>query len=108
MKGVIVEYKGQNRISIIPSALEMRQAMHRAQQARITEIESTLVQSHLKRSMRVDYFGPLRSDTKCWKNQKHAHKSWMRHLHKCKSSAKMFHMNLIEGGKGRWLYQLGQ
>lgn len=82
---VIVEYKGQNRTKVIESA-----AMRRAREyhdarmrrkAKRQKVDSTTTGSTKKESMsRPWYYCGFYTDTKCWKNQKHARKNWMRHL----------------------------
>jgi len=99
-KKVIVEYRGQNRTEVIESA-----AMRRAREyhesrmrrrAKMVKVNSEMVGSVQREgSHRAWYQGGLYSDLKSWKNQKHARKSWMRHLHRLSPSARVLADNCI-------------
>lgn len=98
--GVIVEYKGTNKKKVIESAA-MRRAReyHEARmrrRAKMKKVKSDMVGSVKKESMhRPWYHCGFYTDTKCWKNQKHARKNWMRHLHRLGPSVGLITENCI-------------
>jgi len=97
---VIVEYKNQKLIRIVESAKERREREYytakRIQKARIRRLYSTQFHSPNTSQMRKDnWYCSEYSDTKCWKNQKHAKKGWMRHLHRLNPSVRSIADNCI-------------
>jgi len=97
MDGIIVEYKGENRVRIVESATERRgreyheaKRIHRElmNKPHPTAIVSPNIEPPRKNGWQCSDY----TDTKCWKNQKHARKPWMRHLHRLKTSVR----NLID------------
>lgn len=98
--GVIIEYKDKNKISIVESAAERRsREYHNAKRVRRAEMNkshSTIVGSVKKEGThRPWYSAGYYTDPKCWKNQKHARKNWMRHIHRLKASARVLADNCI-------------
>lgn len=94
MDGVIVEYKGQNRMHIVEPAIERRSREYhnakRANKAKMAREHRGLVGSvERERTHRPWYRCGTYTDTKSWKNQKHAHKGWMRHLHRISVSVRL-------------------
>jgi len=87
MSGVIVEYKNRNRMKIVESASERRAREYRNAKAMA---ESMLNTKHTEMTVSVEketmhrpwYRCGCYTDTKTWKNKKHARKPWMRHLHR--------------------------
>lgn len=102
MAGVIIEYKGQNRIRIIPSAQELRKAekFKRIQRKRkpltnLGAIQKSENREVIPTSVKMWDWDYNLYDTKTWKNQKHAHKNWMRHIHRWQPSARTIADNCI-------------
>ena len=100
MNDVIVEYKGQNRMRIIEQAIERRSSEYhsakRANRAKMVREHRELVSSvERERTHRPWYHCGIYTDTKSWKNQKYAHKGWMRHIHRLKESVHSIADNCI-------------
>ena len=98
--GVIIEYKGQNRMRIVESAAERRsREYHNAKRVRKAEMDKAhgdMVGSRqMQKNSRPWYHCGFYTDTKCWKNQKHARRGWMRHIHRLKPSARSIVDNCI-------------
>jgi len=92
MNGVIVEYRGQRKIRIVESATERRaREYHNAKinnEAMMGIVLSKTIGSVKRESMHKPWYHcGTYTDTKCWKNQHHARKNWMRHTHRSKPSA---------------------
>ena len=98
--GVIIEYKGQNRIRIVESADERGAReyhnVRRVRKAKMVKVHSEIMGSSQKEGTGRPWWKyPIHSDNKCWKNQKHARKSWMRHIHRLKPSARSLVENCV-------------
>jgi len=98
MDGVIIEYKGKNKMRIVESVAERRSREYhnakRAYKAKIRRTHNEMVSS-VHRETIHDTWCNTPSDTKTWKNQKHARKPWMRHLHRLRPSARTIVDNCI-------------
>ncbi|MGD9161528.1 MAG: hypothetical protein PVG39_24155 [Desulfobacteraceae bacterium] len=96
--GVIIEYKGQNRMRIVETAAERRSREYhnakRVRKAKMNQAHGDMMGSVHREPIRDTWCdGP--SDLKCWKNQKHARRNWMRHVHRLKASARILVDNCI-------------
>lgn len=96
--GVIIEYKNRNVIRIVESATERRDREYhttkRADKARISRLQ--IVGSVHKESIRKEWYQcGFYSDLKCWKNQRHARKNWMRHINRISPSTRILADNCI-------------
>jgi len=91
MNGVIIEYKGQNRMRIVEPAAERRAReyinAHHMRKSKEKKVHGTLMGSPDGESIRRPWWKLVHTDRTSWKNQKHARKNWMRHLHRLKPSA---------------------
>jgi len=83
--GVIVEYKRRNIIKVIDlttingitagSGGSCRTSTGRASSTRCMSVRKEPIRAD-------DWWCKRPADTKCWKNQRHARRNWMRHLHR--------------------------
>jgi len=96
MGSVIVEYKDTGKVREIESAAVRRQKEYAMSVISRTNKQYTIFNGNATaRSVVIEKLGQYPkgdySDLKCWKNQRHARKNWMRHLcriSKCASSAR--------------------
>ena len=100
MDGVIVEYKGKNRMRIVESVAERRsREYHNAKRVHRASImkphPTAIVSPNIEPTRKDSWHCSEYTDTKCWKNQKHAKKGWMRHLHRLEPSARSIADNCI-------------
>ena len=82
---VIIEYIGKGRMRVIETATERRVREHANAliMAEIKERSVPLIGSVGMEPVSPEWYQcGFYSDLKCWKNQRHARKNWMRHPHR--------------------------
>ena len=98
MDEVIIEYKGQDRMRVVEAAAKRRYREYndarRIRKFKLRRAHAALLCSVPREAIRDTWCNDT-TDTKCWKNQKHARKGWMRHLHRLEPSARILAENCI-------------